>query len=171
MVAFLILLKIRKDREIDSNLKGIVKMKIPYLNLQIIHQDIMKELKQAAYSTIDRESFISGRECKIFEERYANFCECKYCIGVGNGLDAIRLILQGYQIGVGDEVILPANTFIATALAVSYVGAKPIFVDVDSKTYNIDVNQIEKKINERTKAIIAVHLYGKIGRASCRERV
>jgi dTDP-4-amino-4,6-dideoxygalactose transaminase len=102
-----------------------------------------------------------GEELNQFEIEYADYCGTQYCIGVGNGLDALHLILRGYGIGPGDEVILPANTFIATALAVSYAGAKPILVDADKDTYNINTSLIEEKITNKTKAIIAVHLYGR----------
>lgn len=101
-----------------------------------------------------------GKEDKNFEKLYADYCGVKYCIGCGNGLDALMLILKAYGIGEGDEVIVPSNTFIATALAVSYVGATPIFVEPTLDLYNIDVTRIEEKINSNTKAIIAVHLYG-----------
>ncbi len=101
-----------------------------------------------------------GEEDAAFEEKFSRYCETKYCIGVGNGLDALRLILQGYEIGEGDEVIIPANTFIATALAVTYTGAKVVLVEPDIYTYTINPDLIEEKITPRTQAIIAVHLYG-----------
>lgn len=137
-------------------------MKIPYLNLAPIHNPIKGELKDKFNEVLEREWFIHGEECPKFENAFAEFCGVKHCIGVGNGLDAIRVILQAYDIGAGDEVIVPANTFIATVLAVSYVGATPILVDADINTYNIDISKIEEKINKRTKAIIVVHLYGRV---------
>lgn len=137
-------------------------MKIPYLNLAPIHNPIKEELKNKFNEVLEREWFIQGEECPRFENAFAEFCGAKYCIGVGNGLDAIRVILQAYGIGEGDEVIVPANTFIATVLAVSYVGATPILVDADINTYNIDISKIEEKITARTKAIIVVHLYGQV---------
>ncbi|MCM1219856.1 MAG: DegT/DnrJ/EryC1/StrS family aminotransferase, partial [Lachnospiraceae bacterium] len=136
-------------------------MKIPYLNLATIHDPIKKELEQKFHDVLEREWFIQGRECEIFEEEFAAFCSAKYCVGVGNGLDAIRVILQAYDIGAGDEVIVPANTFIATVLAINYAGATPVLVDADPATYNIDTSKIEEKITARTKAIIVVHLYGR----------
>ncbi len=137
-------------------------MKISYLNLGSIHDPLKDELKDKFANVLDKEWFIQGEECRKFEEAFAEFCGVAHCIGVGNGLDAIRIILQAYGIGAGDEVIVPANTFIATVLAVSYVGATPVLVDADKKTYNIDISKIEEKITERTKAIITVHLYGQV---------
>lgn len=137
-------------------------MKIPYLKLETVHDGIKDELKKKFESVLDKEWFIQGEECNKFEEEFAKFCGAKYCIGVGNGLDAIRMILEAYEIGVGDEVIVPANTFIATVLAVSYVGATPVLVDADLESCNIDISKIEEKITEKTKAIIVVHLYGRV---------
>lgn len=134
---------------------------IQYLDLKRIHQDIQKELDAAYHEVQESQWFIGGSADKRFESEFADFCGAKACVGVGNGLDAIRLILTAYGIGAGDEVILPANTFIATALAVTYVGARPIFVDADAETYNIDLDKIEEKITDKTKAVIAVHLYGR----------
>lgn len=137
-------------------------MEIPYLNLAKIHDSLKTELKERFGQVLDNEWFIQGKECDKFEKSFAEFCGAKYCVGVGNGLDAIRVILQAYGIGEGDEVIVPANTFIATVLAVSYVGAVPVLVDADLDTYNIDTGKIEDKITTKTKAIIAVHLYGRV---------
>ena len=133
--------------------------KITYLNLSRVHDEIRTELDEAYARVMDREWFIQGEECKRFEEEFAAYCGAAHCVGVGNGLDALLLILKAYGIGAGDEVIVPANTFIATALAVSYVGATPVFVEPD-EYYNIDADQIEDKITKKTKAILAVHLYG-----------
>ncbi len=137
-------------------------MNIPYLNLQPIHEPIQEELDAVHQQIMRKQWFIRGEFCSEFENDFAQYCGTKYCVGVGNGLDAIRLILLGLGIGPGDEVIVPANTFIATVLAVTYTGAKPVLVDADEQTYNIDGNQIEEKITERTKAIIVVHLYGRV---------
>lgn len=136
-------------------------MKVPYLDLEVLHRRIQKELDEAYCMVMERQWFIGGKANERFEEEFARYCGAAYCIGTGNGLDAIRLILLAYGIGPGDEVILPANTFIATALAISYVGAVPIFVDASLDTYTIDPEKIEEKISKRTKAIIAVHLYGR----------
>ena len=135
---------------------------IPYLNLETIHEPIKNELKSSFEKVLNSEWFIHGQECENFEKSFAEYCGTKYCVGVGNGLDAIRVILQAYGIGAGDEVIVPANTFIATVLAISYVGATPILVDADINTYDIDTHKIEEKISAKTKAIIVVHLYGRV---------
>lgn len=137
------------------------KFSVPYFDLAQSHGLIKRELIEACEKVITQGWFIRGSEDAVFERRFAEYCGTKYCVGVGNGLDAIRLILQSMEIGKGDEVILPANTFIATALAVSETGAQPVIVDADIKTCNIDINRIEEKITDRTKAIIAVHLYGR----------
>lgn len=133
---------------------------IEYSNLKPIHNQIRQELDVAYSSVMDRGWYIMGEQLELFEQEYAAYCGTKYCVGVGNGLDALHLILEGFGIGEGDEVIVPANTYIATALAVSYCGAIPVFVDCDPVTFNIDATKIEERITDRTKAIIAVHLYG-----------
>jgi len=135
---------------------------IAYSDLQPIHNQIRDELDEAYRRVMDSGWFIAGNELRQFEREFADYCGTKYCIGVGNGLDALHLILCAYGIGPGDEVIVPANTFIATALAVSYAGATPVFVDCDRDTYNIGAELVEKKITPRTKAVIAVHLYGRM---------
>lgn len=136
--------------------------KIPYLALDRIHKPIKQELIQCALDVMDNEWYIMGSKCKEFEEQFASYCGTKYCVGTGNGLDSLRIILQALNIGVGDEVIVPANTFIASVLAIVYVGATPVLVDADLQTLNIDLNKIEKAITEHTKAIMPVHLYGRI---------
>lgn len=135
---------------------------IAYSDLRYIHNEIREELAKAVQKVVDSNWFIMGEELAAFEQEYAAYCGVKHCIGVGNGLDALHLILTGYGIGQGDEVIVPANTFIATALAVSYCGATPVLVDADADTCHLDVAKIEEKITERTKAIMAVHLYGRV---------
>lgn len=137
------------------------EMKVPFADFSIMHGQLRKELDAAYAAVIDKNIYIQGEECKKFEEEFAAYCGAKYCVGVANGLDALYLILKALGIGAGDEVIVPSNTFIATALAVSYVGAKPIFVEPTIETYNIDVTRIEEAITEKTKAIIAVHLQGR----------
>ena len=136
-------------------------MNIPFASFEKMHNEIRVELDNAYKSVVDSNYYIQGIECKAFEEEFASYCNCKHCIGVGNGLEALYLILKAYGIAEGDEVIVPSNTFIATALAVSYVGAVPIFVEPDICTYNIDPNLIERAITQRTKAVIAVHLQGR----------
>lgn len=135
-------------------------MNIPFVSFDKMHAEIRKSLDSAYERVIQSNWFIRGDECANFEKKFAEYCGSRYCIGVGNGLDALFLILKAYGIGEGDEVIIPSNTFIATSLAVSYVGAKPIFTEPILDYYNINPQRIEEKITDRTKAIIAVHLYG-----------
>lgn len=134
---------------------------IPYLDMKPMHDTIKNEIFEAMNHVYEKNWFIMGDELDKFEKEFAEYCGTSYCIGVGNGLEALHLILCAYGIGPGDEVIIPANTYIATALAVSYTGAKPVLVDANINTYNIDASLIENKINKHTKAIIAVHLYGR----------
>ncbi len=135
-------------------------MKIPFVDLEPMHSEIRDEMADAFKKVYDNNRFISGEECSSFEKEFAGYCGAKHCAGCGNGMDALYLILRGYGIGPGDEVIVPSHTFIATALAVSYAGAHPVFVEVDDRTYNIDPVLIGKAVTGKTKAIIAVHLYG-----------
>lgn len=136
-------------------------MKVPFADFNCMHNEIRTELDKAYNRVLDSNYFIQGKEYNLFEKEFAKYCNAKYCIGVGNGLDALFLILKALDIKCGDEVIVPSNTYIATALAVSYVGATPIFVEPEIETYNINPNMIEEKINSHTKAIIAVHLQGR----------
>jgi len=135
-------------------------MSIPFLNLKAAHEELKDELNSAYQRVIESGCFILGQELTAFEAEFAAACEAKHCIGVANGLDALHLILRALDVGPGDEVIVPSNTFIATWLAVSYAGATPIPVEPDEATYNLDPSRIEAAITSRTKAIIAVHLYG-----------
>lgn len=135
-------------------------MNIPFVSFDPMHKEIEHQTLQKFKEVYEKNWFIQGEEVQKFEKEFAEFCESKDCIGCGNGLDALYLILRGYDIGRDDEVIIPSNTYIATALAVSYVGAKPIFVEPDLLTYNINPCLIEKAITPKTKAVIAVHLYG-----------
>jgi dTDP-4-amino-4,6-dideoxygalactose transaminase len=137
-------------------------MNIPFLDLHALHAPLRAELDAAYRRVMDSGWFITGPELEAFEHEFATYSNVKHCIGVANGLDALHLILRGYGIGPGDEVIVPSNTFIATWLAVSQVGAKIVPVEPDPVTYNIDPARVEKKITPRTKAIIAVHLYGQM---------
>jgi len=136
-------------------------MKIPFLNFEPMHTEIRNEIIDGFKKIYERNWFVLGQSVEAFEQEFAKYCNTDYCIGCGNGLDALCIILRGYDIGDGDEVIVPSNTYIATALAVSYVGAKVVLVEPDILTFNIDVNKIEASITKRTKAIIAVHLYGR----------
>lgn len=135
-------------------------MKVPFLDLTQPYVDLKDELDDAYHRVMQSGWYILGKEVETFEQEFAQYCDVKYCIGVGNGLEALHLILLGYGIGAGDEVIVPANTFIATWLAVSYTGARPVPVEPDPFTYNLDPKKIEQAVTARTKAIIPVHLYG-----------
>lgn len=135
-------------------------MKIPFASFLPIEREIGKELQEAFSRVLSQSWYIGGPEDKAFEKAFAEYCGTEYCIGVGNGLDALMLALKAEDIGLGDEVIVPSNTFIATALAVTYTGATPVFVEPDIRTFNIDPKRIEEKINSKTKAIMPVHLYG-----------
>lgn len=135
-------------------------MNIPFLDLKAPHVELRDELQAAFERVLDSGWYIQGNELKHFEKEFADYCEVEHCIGVGNGLDALHLILRAYDIGEGDEVIVPSNTYIATWLAASYAGATPIPVEPDERTYNLDPSKIEAAITPRTKAIMVVHLYG-----------
>jgi len=136
-------------------------MIIPYLSLSQMHGEVADEFKSAFDSVLERSIFIKGNELEKLEQEFADFCGTAHAIGCGNGLDALYLIMKAMGIGTGDEVIIPSNTFIATALAVTYAGATPIFVEPIGNTFNIDPSLIEEKITVKTKAIIPVHLYGR----------
>lgn len=137
-------------------------MEIPYLNLRKINLEFRESLKTAFDEVLDSGWYIMGSNLERFESDYALFNDSKYCVGVANGLDALILSLKALNIGKGDEVIVPSNTYIATWLAVSYVGATPVPVEPKWETCNIDPKQIVSKITSKTKAIIPVHLYGQI---------
>lgn len=133
---------------------------IDFLNLQRINAPHEAAIHQAMTRVLASGWYVLGEEGKAFEAEFARYCEVPHCVGVGNGLDALHLILRGYGIGPGDEVIVPANTFVATWLAVTHAGATPVPADPSPATHNIDVAQVRARITARTKAIIAVHLYG-----------
>ena len=140
--------------------RSIVKQKIPFLDLKIQHQQIKNEIFQAFEKVYENTSFSGGAFVEEFEKDFAEFCRTDYAVGVNNGTSALHLAMIALGIGEGDEVIIPANTFIATAWGVSYTGAKPVFVDCTADTWQIDPSKIEEKITPATKAIIGVHLYG-----------
>ena len=135
-------------------------MKIPFVSFLPMENELRSEIHSAFDRVFLRSWYIEGVEDEAFEKGFADYCGTKYCVGVGNGLDALVMILKALEVGEGDEVIVPSNTYIATALAVTYVGASPVFVEPDIRTFNIDPALIEEKITEKTKAVIPVHLYG-----------
>ncbi len=135
-------------------------MRVPFISFAPMHNEIKEEIDKTVKNVIEKSWFILGEYVEKFEDEFAKYCGCKYCVGCGNGLDALYLLLRAYEIQTGDEVLIPSNTFIATALAVTYAGAKPVLIEPNRTTYTIAINEIEKKITKKTKAIIAVHLYG-----------
>lgn len=135
-------------------------MNIPFLDLKAPHEELREELHAAFTRVLDSGWYIQGEELAKFEQEFAAYCGAQHCIGVANGLDALHLILRAYGIGPGDEVIVPSNTFIATWLAVSHAGARPVPAEPDDANFNIDPARIEQAITSRTRAIIPVHLYG-----------
>lgn len=133
---------------------------VPFVDLRPLENKIQSSLMASFRRVLQNSSYIMGEECERFESSFAHYCDSRYCIGCGNGLDSLTLSLKSLGIGPGDEVIVPSNTFIATALAVTYAGATPVFVEPEISTYNINPDLIEPAITERTKAIVPVHLYG-----------
>ena len=135
-------------------------MKVPFVSFLPMEKELDKELRGAFERVYERSWYIEGEEDTAFENSFAKYIGKEYCVGVGNGLEAIVLALKALGIGEGDEVIVPSNTYIATALAATYVGATPVFVEPHIETFNIDPSKIEEKITSKTKCIIPVHLYG-----------
>lgn len=133
---------------------------IPFLDLKATYLECKNEIDIAIKRVLDSGYYIFGEEVSNFEEKYAEYCQSKYCIGTGNGLDAITLSLKVLGIGEGDEVIVPSNTYIATWLAITHCGAKIVPVEPDINTFNINPDLIQQAITSKTKAILAVHLYG-----------
>lgn len=133
---------------------------VPFLDLQSVNAAHRDSLRNAFDRVLESGWYIMGQELKAFEQEFADYCGARYCVGVGNGLEAMHLVLRAWGIGPGDEVIVPSNTYIATWLAVSYSGASPVPVEPDPETYNLDPRGVAAAITSRTKAIIAVHLYG-----------
>ncbi|MBI5394235.1 MAG: DegT/DnrJ/EryC1/StrS family aminotransferase [Verrucomicrobia bacterium] len=135
-------------------------MKVPFVDLQAQYRAIAGEVHAAIEPVMANTRFILGEEVRLFEQEFAAFCGARHCVGVASGTDALHLIVRALGIGPGDEVITQTNSFIATAIGISYAGAKPVFVDCDAATYQMDVSKLEAAITPRTKAIIPVHLYG-----------
>jgi len=135
-------------------------MKVPFLDLSRQHQKIRQEIDKAISQVIDDSWFILGKKLEEFEHNFASYLDVKYAFGVGNGTDALRIALFAVGVKTGDEVLIPANTFISAPLETSFVGAKPVLIDIDEETYNLDPQKIEKKITKKTRAIIPTHLCG-----------
>ena len=135
-------------------------MNSPFVSFRPMERELDQDLRSAFERVLARSWYIRGAEDEAFEKAFAQYCGARYCVGVGNGLDALMLALKALDVGAGDEVIVPSNTYIATVLAVMYVGAKPIFVEPDIRTFNIDSARIEEVITPKTRVIMPVHLYG-----------
>ena len=133
---------------------------VPFLDLKAGYLEIQQEIDNAISQVLDSGWYVLGSEVEAFEEEWAHYCESRFAVGVGNGLDALVLSLRALDIGVGDEVIVPSNTYIATWLAVSSVGATPVPVEPNPTTFNLDPALISKALTSRTRAILPVHLYG-----------
>jgi len=138
----------------------ITQKEIPFLNMKAQYQELGNELDKAYKRVIESGWYILGEEVEAFEQEFSAYIGVKHCVGIGNGLEALQMILMGYGIGAGDEVVVPANTYIASWLSISYTGAVPVPVEPDTLTYNIDPQCIEQAITPSTKAIMPVHLYG-----------
>jgi len=136
-------------------------MKIPFLDLAAPYAELRDELDEACRKVAASGRYVLGPELEAFEQEFAAYCEADWCVGVGNGLDALHLILRAYGIGPGDEVLVPGNTFIATWLAVTYAGARPVPVEPDEAGHTMDPTRIEAAVTEKSRAIMPVHLYGR----------
>lgn len=135
-------------------------MSIPFIDFKEQNRLIQSEVDTGFKKVLERGDYILGEQAKLFEEAFSGYCEAQYGVGVNSGTDALYLALMALGIQDGDEVIVPTHTFIATALCVSFCRAKPVFVDVETDTYNIDPQAFEKAITKKTKAVIPVHIYG-----------
>ncbi|MFC4770323.1 DegT/DnrJ/EryC1/StrS family aminotransferase, partial [Effusibacillus consociatus] len=135
---------------------------IPFLNLKAMNSQYVTEIQDAINGVLESGWYILGQQVESFESEFAAYCGTEFCIGVANGLDALSLIIRAYGFGPDDEIIVPSNTFIASILAISATGATPVLVEPDINSYNVDPREIESKITTKTKAILAVHLYGQI---------
>lgn len=135
-------------------------MRVPFLDLKRQHSALMPEFEAAFREVVDSSAFAGGRYVQAFEEDFAQFCGCAHAVGVGSGTEALWLALLALGVGPGDEVVTVPHTFIATAEAISFCGAKPVFVDIEPRTYNMDPKRLETAITPRTKAIIPVHIFG-----------
>jgi len=133
---------------------------VPFVDLSRIHKELKEVFLSRVGSVIDRSAFVLGPEVEQFEKAFAEYCERKFAIGVSSGLDALVVALKSLGIGPGDEVITQTNTFIATAYAISAVGATPVFADVEEENFNLSPHELEKRITSKTRAVIPVHLYG-----------
>ena len=148
-----------KLQDVAAGIRGMISLEDP-VGKVLFRRELDQDLRSAFERVLARSWYIRGAEDEAFEKAFAQYCGARYCVGVGNGLDALMLALKALDVGAGDEVIVPSNTYIATVLAVMYVGAKPIFVEPDIRTFNIDSARIEEVITPKTRVIMPVHLYG-----------
>src|ERR1700752_1937124 len=135
---------------------------IEYENLNKLNKSLFEEYKLAFNEVLESGWYVLGNKVKDFEKQFAEYCNSRFCVGVANGLDALNLSLKAFQFEKGAEVIVPSNTYIATILSIVENGLQPVLVEPDIATYNIDAKKIEEKITPKTKAILVVHLYGKV---------
>ncbi|EAI9907224.1 DegT/DnrJ/EryC1/StrS family aminotransferase [Campylobacter upsaliensis] len=135
---------------------------VKFLDLKKVNERFNKEFEVKFKELLDSGWFLLGEQTKLFEKQFANYCGVEHCIGVANGLDALRLIIRAFDFEKGSEILVPANTYIASILAISDNDCKPILIEPELRTYNIDPNRIEANISSKTKAIMVVHLYGKV---------
>lgn len=136
-------------------------MKVPYLDLQAQYRGLQGEIETAVKRVLEGGSYVLGPEVEQFETEFARYCGSEFCVAVGSGTAALTIALKSLDIGPGDEVITAASTFIATAAAIAHTGARPVLVDVDHSSRNLDPNRLERAITERTRAVVPVHLYGR----------
>ncbi|MGZ5040602.1 MAG: DegT/DnrJ/EryC1/StrS family aminotransferase [Usitatibacter sp.] len=146
-------------------------VRVPFLDLRPAYLELKEELDAAYARVMESGSYILGPELASFEEEFARYCGTRHCVGVGSGLDALRLALLAAGIGPGDEVLVPSNTYIATWLAVSHCGATPVPVEPDARTFNIDAGRLEQAVTGRTRAVVAVHLYGQPARMDALDEI
>src|SRR3984885_7776157 len=137
-----------------------MQMKVPFLDIKSQNEPLREEISKAIQEVIDEAAFAGGPFVVRFEADFADYCDCPHAIGVGSGTEALWLSLLALGVGPGDDVLTVPNSFMATAEAITYCGAKPVFVDVDERTYTMDPARLEKALTARTKAIIPVHLFG-----------
>lgn len=135
-------------------------MQVPFMDLQRQHKLLQNQIQSAFFKTIEKSQFVFGEEVDLFEQEFASYCGKKYAVGVNSGTDALKIALMAYGIKPEDEVITVPNSYIATAMTISSLGARPVFVDIDPRTHTIDISKIEEKISKKTKAIVPVHLFG-----------
>jgi len=146
----------------EKEINEIRLQKVPYLHFTREYESIADEIDSAHKKVMSKGWFILGPELELFEKEFSKYCGVKHTVGVASGIDALILVLNAWGIGPGDEVIVAANTYIASAFAATQVGATPVFVDVDPNTFNIDTNKIEEAITEKTRVILPTHLYGQM---------